>query len=72
MNHSYRPNCQAVFSHAEQSVTIEAIKPIKKGDEVVIDYGLEYFDAYIALIGCAVQSVIQRISNHGSVLETWK
>lgn len=52
INHSCRPNAQAFVSHDEKSITIEAIKPIKRGDEIVIDYGQEYFDAFIAPIGC--------------------
>jgi SET domain-containing protein len=52
INHSCKPNAQAFVSHDEKSITIEAIKTIKRGDEIVIDYGQEYFDAYIAPIGC--------------------
>ena len=52
INHSCRPNAQAFVSEDERRITIEAIEPIKKGDEIVIDYGQEYFDAYIAPIGC--------------------
>ncbi|MEG3617551.1 SET domain-containing protein [Magnetovibrio sp. PR-2] len=52
INHSCTPNAQAVLSHDELSITIEAIKPIEVGDEILIDYGEEYFEAYIAPIGC--------------------
>lgn len=52
INHSCDPNAQAFVSHDEKNITIEAIKPIKRGDEIVIDYGHEYFDAFIAPIGC--------------------
>lgn len=52
INHSCKPNAQAFLSSDEKRITIEAIKPIKRGDEIVIDYGQEYFDAYIAPIGC--------------------
>jgi len=34
------------------SITIEAITPIEEGEEIVIDYGQEYFQEFIAPIGC--------------------
>ena len=52
INHSCRPNAQAVLSYDEKSVTIEAIKRIKAGDEITYDYGREYFEEYIEPIGC--------------------
>lgn len=52
INHSCKPNAQAFVSDDEKHITIEAIKTIKRGDEIVIDYGQEYFDAFIAPIGC--------------------
>ena len=52
INHSCSPNSQAFLSHDECRITIEAIKAIKEGEEIVIDYGQEYFDAYIAPSGC--------------------
>lgn len=52
INHSCSPNAQAFVSDDEKHITIEAIKKIKRGDEIVIDYGKEYFDEFIAPIGC--------------------
>ena len=52
INHSCAPNSQAVLSHDELSITIEALTTINEGDEILIDYGEEYFEAYIAPIGC--------------------
>jgi len=52
INHSCSPNSQAVLSNDEQSITIEAIKPIEEGDEIVIDYGKEYFEEFIEPNGC--------------------
>lgn len=52
INHSCKPNAQAVLSHDETRITIEAIKRIKRGDEITINYGAEYFEEYIAPIGC--------------------
>jgi len=52
INHSCSPNSQAVLSFDELSITIEAITPIEEGEEIVIDYGQEYFQEFIAPIGC--------------------
>lgn len=52
INHSCCPNAQAVLSHDERSITIEAIRPIEAGDEITYDYGREYFEEYIAPTGC--------------------
>jgi SET domain-containing protein len=52
INHSCCPNSQALLSHDEQRVTIEAIKPIEKDEEILIDYGEEYFNEYILPDGC--------------------
>ncbi|MEQ8666477.1 MAG: SET domain-containing protein [Rhodospirillales bacterium] len=52
INHSCAPNAQAVLSNDERHITIEAIKRIEEGDEITYDYGREYFDEYIAPLGC--------------------
>lgn len=52
INHSCTPNSQAVLSYDELSITIEALSAIEEGDEILIDYGEEYFEAYIEPIGC--------------------
>ncbi len=52
INHSCSPNAQAVLSFDETSITIEAIQPIEEGEEIVIDYGEEYFQEFIEPIGC--------------------
>lgn len=52
INHSCKPNAQAVLSNDETKITIEAIKRIKPGDEITINYGEEYFEEFIAPIGC--------------------
>lgn len=52
INHSCSPNAQAILSHDERSIMIEAIKPIEEGDEITYDYGREYFEEYIAPTGC--------------------
>ena len=52
INHSCRPNAQALLSHDERQILIEAIKQIEAGDEITYDYGREYFDEFIAPNGC--------------------
>ena len=52
INHSCNPNAEAVLSHDEKRIFIEAIKPIKEGDEITYDYGSQYFEEYIAPNGC--------------------
>lgn len=52
INHSCAPNAQAVHHEADQKIVIEAIKAISANDEIMIDYGTEYFDQYIRPIGC--------------------
>ena len=52
INHSCGPNAQAVHHVADQRIMIEAIKKIRAGDEITIDYGKEYFEQYIEPIGC--------------------
>lgn len=49
-NHSCRPNAEVRI--ASSRVFIHAIKPIKAGDEIVYDYGKEYFNHFIKPHGC--------------------
>jgi SET domain-containing protein len=47
INHSCRPNCQAIIEEDEggdrrrDRVLIEAIRPIRAGDELTYDYGID-------------------------------
>lgn len=50
INHSCKPNCEA--DGPEGKVFISAIKNIKAGEELMYDYGEEYFDEYIKPRGC--------------------
>lgn len=52
INHSCAPNAQAVHHEEDRRIVIEAIKRIRPGDEITINYGEEYFDEYIRPIGC--------------------
>jgi SET domain-containing protein len=50
INHSCQPNADAIISRGR--VWIWARKNIRPGEEIVYDYGREYFDGIIKDIGC--------------------
>ena len=49
-NHSCRPNAESDVVRGK--VILRAIKTIKPGDEITYDYGEEYFELFLAPIGC--------------------
>ena len=52
INHSCRPNCEAVHYTDTNEIGLEAIKNIKAGDELTYDYGKDHFNEYIKPYGC--------------------
>jgi hypothetical protein len=50
VNHSCRPNAEAVGRG--RGIAYVARKRIKAGEEITVDYGKAYFDAYIKKSGC--------------------
>jgi SET domain-containing protein len=52
INHSCRPNCEAVHYTDVNEIGIEAIRSIKAGEELTYDYGKDHFDEYIKPYGC--------------------
>lgn len=50
INHSCRPNCEPEIERGR--VYIDAIKPIREGEELSYDYGKEYFNEHIKPYGC--------------------
>ena len=50
INHSCRPNAEAIISRGR--IWIWSKKNIKPGEEIVYDYGKEYFEGIIKEIGC--------------------
>jgi SET domain-containing protein len=50
INHSCRPNAEAIISG--RRVWIWSRRNIKPGEEIVYDYGKEYFEDIIKPIGC--------------------
>lgn len=51
INHSCQPNCEPV-NYDDQKIIIEAIRNIKSGEELLYDYGENYFDGFIKPNGC--------------------
>lgn len=52
INHSCRPNCEAVHYTDVNEIGIEARRNIKAGEELTYDYGRAHFDEYIKPYGC--------------------
>jgi len=50
VNHSCTPNCEAELDG--DRVFFYAVRDIKEGEEITIDYGEEYFDEFIKPDGC--------------------
>lgn len=50
INHSCKPNCEPEIERGR--IYIDAIKNIKAGEELVYDYGEEYFNEHIRPYGC--------------------
>ena len=51
VNHSCRPNAEAV-ARKIHPICYVARRRIKLGEEITVDYGKDYFDAYIRGKGC--------------------
>jgi len=50
INHACRPNCEAVLRKGQ--LVFVALREIEPGEEITLDYGKEYFDLFIAPLGC--------------------
>jgi uncharacterized protein len=50
INHACRPNCEAVLR--EGQLIFVALRNIAPGEEITLDYGKDYFDLFIAPLGC--------------------
>lgn len=50
MNHSCVPNCEGEIRDGR--ILIFAARDIRRGEELTIDYGEEYFDEFIRPVGC--------------------
>ncbi len=61
INHSCRPNCEAVHYTDTNEIGIEAIRNIKAGEELTYDYGKDYFNEYIKPVGCKCEKCRSRV-----------
>lgn len=52
INHSCRPNAEAVYYEDTNEIGIEAKRRIKSGEEITYDYGKDHFNEYIKPSGC--------------------
>ena len=57
INHSCAPNAEAGIR--EGKILISAVRTIRKGEEITIDYDTEYFDEFIRPVGCKCARCIQ-------------
>ncbi len=58
INHSCKPNCEV--ETRGKKILISSIKNIRIGEELVYDYGKEYFDEYIKSNGCRCKRCLNR------------
>jgi SET domain-containing protein len=58
-NHSCRPNAESDV--VKGKAILRAIKPIAPGEEITYDYGEEYFELFIAPIGCRCEGCAARV-----------
>jgi SET domain-containing protein len=56
VNHACRPNAE--FDLVKGKLMLLACKGIAAGDEITCDYGAEYFDLFIAPVGCRCASCV--------------
>jgi len=57
-NHSCRPNAESDLVKGE--MILRAIKAIQPGDEITYDYGEEYFELFIAPVGCKCVKCLEK------------
>jgi len=50
INHACDPNTEAEIENGR--ILIHAVRNIKKGEELTVDYDSEYFDEFIRPVGC--------------------
>jgi SET domain-containing protein len=66
VNHSCRPNAEAIGRG--RGIVYIARKRIKPDEEITVDYGKNYFDAYIKKSGCRCPKCHERRSERRSQL----
>ena len=54
INHSCKPNAESVGRNG--GIVIVALRRIEPGEEITYDYGKEYFDEFLAPVGCRCEA----------------
>src|SRR5215469_3158590 len=58
LNHACRPNCEPVLRRGQ--VVLVTLRDIAEGEELTYDYGKDYFDLFIAPLGCRCAACAQK------------
>jgi SET domain-containing protein len=58
INHACRANCEAVLRKGQ--MVFVALRNIAPGEEITLDYGKDYFDLFIAPLGCRCAACARR------------
>jgi SET domain-containing protein len=58
INHACRPNCEALLRKGQ--LVFVALRDIPPGEEITLDYGKDYFDLFIAPLGCRCAACAKR------------
>lgn len=61
VNHACRPNAE--FALVKGKLLLRAFKPLARGDEITCDYGPDYFNLFIAPIGCRCTACGKELSS---------
>lgn len=56
INHSCDPNAEAEIH--DGLILISAVRDIRPGEEITIDYGEEYYDEFIRPVGCRCSAAV--------------
>lgn len=57
-NHSCRPNAESDVK--KHTVIVKARKTIQPGEEIVYDYGKDYFDVFLKPVGCKCDKCLEK------------
>jgi SET domain-containing protein len=68
VNHSCRPNAEAIGRG--RGIVYIARKRIKPDEEITVDYGKNYFEAYIKKSGCRCEKCHERRTERRSALRS--
>jgi hypothetical protein len=58
INHACQPNAESVLRAGR--IVFLALRDIAAGEEITLDYGEEYFDLFIAPLGCRCATCVKK------------